>query len=133
MVEYATPDAVRRGQIARAKDNSGGSKTKSSRRPQKSERIAAKAAARQRQVSPHSLTEPQLQLPSVVYDKDDGKGKGNDGGVLVEPNKELGKGKERRQSVGKPTRSKPGAALAIAQRENVAIVQSTGKKITFSD
>jgi RNA recognition motif-containing protein len=134
VVEYATADAVRRGQI-KAKNAQGESKPRSSRRPQKSERIAAKAAARLPRLrqSSQSLTEPQLAKLPTEGENNNNDGS-NEGKEHLVSDKKSGKRQERRSAhVGKPIRSKPGAALATARRENVAIVQSTGNKITFTD
>lgn len=117
MVEYASADAVRRGAIANAKKNSNSekpvTKNHSSRRPQKSERIAAKAAVRQ------SLTGQGPKEGEPASDAEES-----------EQPKRLGKLKYAPKTDAN-RRQKSGAALATAQRESVAIIPSTGKKIVF--
>jgi RNA recognition motif-containing protein len=123
VVEYASADAVRRGKIQRERETEGPAKNRSSRRPQKSERIAAKAAARK----------TILEAATTTRDKQEDAGQMD----VSEPSQERSSlpGKNARiQKVGRnrTSRLKSGAALANAQRENVAIVEHTGKKIVFS-
>jgi RNA recognition motif-containing protein len=117
VVEYASADAVRRGQIAKQPVNMN-PKSRASRRPQKSERIAAK------------LARSDVGTPSV--EKDPG-GQENDPSIDTNtrksaPGLKLGPKIAARSKTPRP---KPGASLKNAQREKVAIVESTGKKITF--
>ena len=116
VVEYASADAVRRGALANTKKDEGKPVTKnhSSRRPQKSERIAAKAAVRQSLAGSSSAP-----MEGVSSD--------------VEESSRTRDPKRPRSGYKMDTarRLKSGAALATAQRENVAIVPSTGKKIVF--
>jgi RNA recognition motif-containing protein len=123
VVEYASADAVRRGILANARKENENQPTKnrSSRRPQKSERIAAKATARQSLTSQNGTQADDPEKKNICEDtgfdensrvKDPRKARDGPGAHLV-----------RRQ--------KSGAALATAQREKVSIVPSTGKKIVF--
>lgn len=120
VVEYASADAARRGVLANARkeEKKQTTKTRQSRRPQKAERIAAKAAARQ------SIAN---QDPTVAGDVDE----------VVMPHiskdTELRNPEELRKGASAKAvrRQKPGAALATARREKVSIVPSMGKKIVF--
>lgn len=114
-VEYASPDAVRRG---------GGPGP----RPERS-----KYQNRDQQ-----RREPRTSVAEAGGDSmmEDGAGAGgvDDGAGAVEDSPQRrreGNGERvRLDRKGKP-RTKPGAALAAAQREQAAIVPSLGKKITF--
>jgi len=115
VVEYASADAVRRGQIAKQTLDMN-PKSRASRRPQKSERIAAKLA-RKGTLSAEQDSEGQENNPSIdTYVR------------KAAPRLKPGTSIPAR---GKTQRLKPGASLANAQREKVAIVESTGNKITF--
>jgi hypothetical protein len=115
VVEYASVDAVRRGHIAKQTLNMN-SRSRASRRPQKSERIAAKLA-RKGTLSAERNSEGQDNKPSIdTYVR------------KAAPGLKLGASIATR---GKTQRLKPGASLANAQCGKVAIVESTGKKITF--
>lgn len=117
VVEYASADAVRRGALVNAKQETDKPATKNhaSRRPQKSERIAAKAAARQGKVVGQTITSKE------------GMASGSEGKTRT---RDL-KSSQRTPKSDTVRRQKSGAALATAQRESVAIVPSTGKKIVF--
>lgn len=97
VLEYASPEAVRRGGQLREKDGE---------RPRKKPRIEKKTYPR--------------DLEKI--------GRNHDDTGLTE-HREVAS----RERVGKDgkARPRPGAALAMAKRENVAIVQSEGKKIKF--
>lgn len=115
VVEYASPDAVRRGKVVHEKSEAGLPKNRAARRPQKSERIAAKQASRVTQTEATQEEQPEENPSSLEID-------------------ERSRRKEKRPEKSlkeKGRRPKPGASLANAPRENVAIVQSTGKKIVF--
>lgn len=93
-------------------------KTRASRRPQKSERMAAKLARSGAGVpSAEQDSEGQENNPSIdIYTRKAAPG--------LKPGPKIA-------ARSKVQRLKPGAALENAQREKVAIVESTGKKITF--
>jgi len=123
VVEYASADAVRRGILAKARKENEKQPTKnhSSRRPQKSERIAAKVAARQGLTGQNAANDddPEERTAPEHTDLD-----------------ENAKAKDFRKArdghnANRVRRQKSGAALATAQREKVSIVPSTGKKIVF--
>jgi RNA recognition motif-containing protein len=123
VVEYASADAVRRGILANAKKENEKQPTRnhSSRRPQKSERIAAKAAARQSLTSQNGTKADDSEERTVPEDTG-----------LDENSRTTDPRKSRDgPSANRLRRQKSGAALATAQREKVSIVPSTGKKIVF--
>lgn len=114
VVEYASADAVRRGQMAKQAVNMNSK----SRRPQKSERIAAKLV---RSGAGALLTEQ------------DSEGQENNPSIDTNTRKAAPglKPGPKVAARSKTQRLKPRASLENAQREKVAIVESTGKKITF--
>lgn len=94
VVEYASPDAVRRG---------GGPRVHESKdTQQKPNGKTEKEDPEEEEAAPSRAKKPKI----------------------------IGEGDTRKKG-GKARRAKPGAALALAQREKVAIVPSTGKKIKF--
>jgi len=102
-LEYASPDAVRRGgQLLSAKDVE---------RPRKKPRV---------ETSRNSQRED-----SQRHDPEGEEAPQQENGNAPQ--------RERRVRVGRDgkTRPRPGAALAMAKRENVAIVESEGQKIKF--
>ncbi|PVF96480.1 hypothetical protein CPB86DRAFT_816357 [Serendipita vermifera] len=123
VVEYASADAVRRGNIRREREAVGTTKSRQSRRPQKSERIAAKAAARKVILETATTTRDEAEDAEQARVSEHSQERSS----LPQKN-------ARRQSAGKSktARLKSGAALANAQREKVAIVEHTGRKIVFS-
>lgn len=109
-VEYASADAVRRG---------GGPGP----RPERS-----KYQNRDQQ-----RREPRTSVAEAGGDSVMEDGAGADAGVVEDSPQKRREGTGERVRLdrkGKP-RTKPGAALAAAQREQAAIVPSLGKKITF--
>lgn len=120
-VEYASPDAVRRG---------GGPGA----RPERSKtRVGARGD------QDRSGGRDQSRSRGRQADTNEGQGEDADQGQARErryEDKAGGRGGDgeriRLDRKGKP-RAKPGAALAAAQREQAAIVPSQGKKITFDD
>ena len=123
VVEYASADAVRRGILANARkeDREQPAKNHSSRRPQKSERIAAKATARQSLTSQNAINADDTEERTVLED------------TGLDENAKASDSRKARDglSAHRLRRQKSGAALATAQREKVSIVPSTGKKIVF--
>jgi len=101
-LEYASPDAVRRGGQLGSKDTE---------RPRKKPRVDDLQKTRQKREDPEDASEtPQYNQEEEITPR-----------------------KERRERLGKDgkARPRPGAALAMAKRENVAIVESEGQKIKF--
>ncbi|KAH9844167.1 uncharacterized protein C8Q71DRAFT_33064 [Rhodofomes roseus] len=133
VVEYASPDAVRRGgNIPRSKD------------------IKDKRAATGRERQPKTDRAPYHQKDEASSPHRKRKDRGEDADVAAEPAAADGEdASPKRRRVedgarvpaergtagkgGKPPRArpKPGAALALAKRETAAIVPSQGRKIVF--
>lgn len=111
VVEYASPDAVRRGGY-REKGVVGNKDFKDSRKSTSTHR------------SQYSGNKPDVQANDVA-DVDVTE----ENEVRRERRKD-GKGDDRHPRPGR--RAKPGAALALAQRETYAIVPSQGTKMTFT-
>jgi len=111
VVEYASPDAVRRGA---PKGSGGASKLAHGKTKGKKPRPLRKDAELAEQKAPAKVEEesPERSPKRQRVDKPDPR--------TPKPGKREYKG-----------RSKPGAALASAQRESVAIIPSQGKKIKF--
>ncbi|KAJ3500423.1 hypothetical protein NLJ89_g9803 [Agrocybe chaxingu] len=125
VVEYASPDAVRRGAPKDAKPAGGGAPQKTKRGlsagyhrtkskqavrsvPRRPQDIAAKEEAKKAEEARN--TRKGLPNPSPS------KAEGSDATV---------------RHKGPKSRPRPGAALALAKRESAAIVASQGQKITF--
>ncbi|KAL4241891.1 hypothetical protein ABKN59_000599 [Abortiporus biennis] len=111
VVEYASPDAVRRGGFGPRPERAAGdfkSGDRPQRRPQKREREAARNNAD----SMHVDGESKFDAPEEKRRRTDSRGD-----------------RPRKDFSGK--RAKPGAALAMAKRQDVSIVPSEGKKIVF--
>jgi RNA recognition motif-containing protein len=122
VVEYASPDAVRRSVLghSRRPDEEPPTKSRASRRPQKAERIAAKSANK-------------VTKPAAVDEGDESPG-GEEAqrGVHTAPSTVPRHNHHQPpRSIPKVKRTKPGAALASAPRETGAIVASLGKRIVF--
>ena len=124
-VEYASPDAVRRGGGPREPDKHGGDGPRV-RKPRSAGNI------RKKPESTVQLTKDG-EGESNKERETEGKGRkleklkhkfGVEGGVA-------GGGGFGRRGSGKGERPKPGAALALAQRGTAAILPSQGQKITF--
>ncbi|KAH9918183.1 uncharacterized protein BXZ73DRAFT_53090 [Epithele typhae] len=112
VVEYASPDAVRRGGFGppRDKDKGAADGKGGAKRPRHdAEEGAEKGESKD---GPSPAKRPR-----------------RDGGASGGESRDGG----RRDGRGRPPprRTKPGAALALARREDVAIVPSQGKKIVF--
>jgi RNA recognition motif-containing protein len=114
VVEYASPDAVRRG---------GGPRPKGSvNERSKGEKQASKGENKKRK---HEETEEDTQADHEQGDeKEDGS---------TWPKKSFkGERSYTQKTQGRSgSRPKPGAALALAKRESAAIVPGAGKKIVF--
>ncbi|CAA7258500.1 unnamed protein product [Cyclocybe aegerita] len=125
VVEYASPDAVRRGAPKDAKPAGGGAPQKTKRGlsagyhrtksklavrsvPRRPQDIAAKEAAKKAEEARNARKGLPNPSPS--------KAEGSDATV---------------RHKGPKSRPRPGAALALAKRESAAIVASQGQKITF--
>lgn len=123
-VEYASADAVRRG-------GGPGPRPERSKYNRDSGRDDARGDRDQRRGPRTSVTDAG---GDAVMDDGTGAGDATVGGAGVGGGED-GPPKRKEERVrldrkGKP-RTKPGAALAAAQREQAAIVPSLGKKITF--
>ena len=120
VVEYASPDAVRRG----------APKGKSSDGPIAKDRRKRPTRPHQDSRSNRPFAEPK-EVTKTVDANDEGPAADSD---LVNPTfavKERISSKGGVRHKGPKTRPKPGAALALAKRESAAIVPSQGHKITF--
>lgn len=119
-MEYAGADAVRRGAPKSAKPvdraehkGSGGRKPPQADNP----RYRTDRPPKQAEEQPEAVETAATVEPKKARGGKDRSAKGdNVDGV---------------RHKGPKTRPKPGAALALAKRESVAIVPSEGKKITF--
>ena len=121
VVEYAGADAVRRGAPKSAKpvDRLEHKGRGGGRRPPRADnpRYRTDRPLKQAEEQPETLETAAAVEPKKPRDGKDRSAKGdNVDGV---------------RHKGPKTRPKPGAALALAKRESVAIVPSEGKKITF--
>ena len=120
VVEYASPDAVRRSGLGRSQGLSEEPSTevsrpnRASRRLPKAERLAAKSAERG---TKEAVADDDDEIPA----SEEAHKKGHEARPTATATVLIRKGK----------RAKPGAALASAPRESGAIVISTGKKIIF--
>jgi RNA recognition motif-containing protein len=111
-VEYASPDAVRRGGGPREPDSSN----RPTRTGEGGKRVRKPMSAG------YIRKEPKPTDGQLV---NDGEGR------LEKKRKAAGGGGERAPGRGISERRKPGAALASAQRGTAAILPSQGQKITF--
>ena len=119
VVEYASPDAVRRGGGPRESNIEGGGGRKV-RKPKSAGYIRNKpksAAGRVTEDGEKKLNKKERKAEKVTRKLE----------------KDLGRkyGAVERASTGKGERPKPGAALALAQRGTAAILPSQGQKIAF--
>lgn len=122
VVEYASPDAVRRGA---PKGKSSDGPTAKDRRNQLPTRPYP---------SHHFRSKPSLIQPKEASDSanaDKFLVTDSDPMNLTFSVKELISSKGNVRQKGPKTRPKPGAALALAKRESAAILPSQGHKITF--
>ena len=129
-VEYASPDAVRRGGGPRepSKHKNEGAAVTRVRKPKSAGHV------RKEQNSTKQLTKDGEMKPDKK-----GEGEGIESGKLEKKLKHkfgaeraaTGGGGFGRGGPGKGERPKPGAALALAQRGTAAILPSQGQKITF--
>jgi len=123
VVEYASPDAVRRG---------GGLVHSKDRKPQGEKRSSREQ--RPRDKPPHVAEQSHKRKARVEEEA----GADDDGQAQSSPLKRQrveddSQSSRKGTKGGKPPRArpKPGAALALAKRETAAIVPSQGKKIVF--
>ena len=110
-VEYASPDAVRRGGGPREPDSS----KKLTRTGERGKKVRKPKSAGYIRKGPKSAERRSV----------------NDGEGELEKKREATGGGERAPGRGISGRRKPGAALASAQRGTAAILPSQGQKITF--
>jgi len=123
VVEYASPDAVRRG----------APKGKSSDGPiAKDRRKRLPPRPHQDSSSNRPFAEPK-EVTETADTIDNGEGPAADSDLVNHtfPVKERISSKGDVRHKGPKTRPKPGAALALAKQESAAIVPSQGHKITF--
>jgi RNA recognition motif-containing protein len=120
VVEYAGADAVRRGAPKSANSVDREHKGRGGRRPPRANNPRYTTDRPPKQTEERPETEPAVAVEPRQRKSLDGKNRSakgdDDHGV---------------RHKGPKTRPKPGAALALAKRESVAIVPSQGKKITF--
>lgn len=123
VLEFASPDAVRRGG-----NGPRPPKTDSGKKDTESRRKDSSGGGHAQRKGPH----PSRDADSVP---DEGKGYGEKREKGVVDGDEVQERPHKRTRDGKDSshhrRPKPGAALALAQREKIAIVPSEGKKIKF--
>ena len=129
VVEYASPDAVRRGGGGppRDKDKDGDTSKFKSReggkvRPGKRERVANRAGGADGEDGEAGDEDAEERAPPTKRRRSEGEEGARE---------RKGVGRDARRSGQPARRAKPGAALAQAQREAVSIVPSQGKKIVF--
>ena len=122
VVEYAGADAVRRGAPKSAKPvDRSEHKGRGGRRPPRADnpRYRTDRPPKQAEEQPEAV-ETAATVESRQKKPWDGKDRSTKGDNV-----------DGIRHKGPKTRPKPGAALALAKRESVAIVPSEGKKITF--
>lgn len=117
VVEYASPDAVRRG---------GGPRSGTSHKPSRD----SNSLEQKKNVPPQQLGTTYDVKRKAVND-DDGGDEERPERPSKKPRVNTGRYGNKRGETGTRTRAKPGAALAQAKREAVAIVPSQGQKIVF--
>lgn len=121
MVEYASADAVRRGGGAghkpRKKSVEGHSEGHS--RSRKKRDVLVGDEANEKDYTATTITNSKLEKEKRTV-----VGRGND---------TFAKSKGNNGMRTRKSRPAPGAALALAKREQVAIVPSQGRRITFDD
>jgi hypothetical protein len=121
VVEYASPDAVRRG-APKVKREDGGAERMPQRRKEAKSRgpRAEKKLEREKKAGDGAtFSAPGAGAARPSYDK------------AASHNAESRGGGNERDRKGPKNRPKPGAALALAKRESAAIVPSQGKKVVF--
>lgn len=131
-VEYASPDAVRRGGGPREADNhkhkvakERGEPGKKIRKPKSAGYIRKKPKSAAGQLTKDG--EKKLNKKERKVEKQQRKVDKLEKKLKQGP----GVGSVERASTGKNERPKPGAALAAAERGSAAILPSQGQKITF--
>ncbi|KAJ7126460.1 hypothetical protein C8R43DRAFT_708068 [Mycena crocata] len=119
VVEYASPDAVRRGAPKTKREDGGAEKPQrrtfkeaKSRGPRAEKKL--ERAKNVTEEGPTTFSRPSRDYTAPT--PHDAAETGGDG---------------RRERKGPKNRPKPGAALALAKRESAAIVPSQGKKVVF--
>ena len=126
VVEYASPEAVRRGGAGpRAKKGGEAKYTESATDKPRRERVRPKR--NREDAGGEGEGDAQENGPPAkrrrTEDGSGGDGDGSSGRAY--------KDRKEREGTGSKTRAKPGAALANARRGTVGIVPSQGKKIVF--
>ncbi|KAF8961067.1 hypothetical protein BDZ97DRAFT_1703478 [Flammula alnicola] len=120
VVEYASPDAVRRG-APKSKAAGDGAPTNKGRRPHRNERLQQRSEAQSHKATETPASE---EAPAAESRQKNNREQKDHSSWKVD-------GTEGTRHKGPKSRPKPGAALALAKRESVAIVPSEGRKITF--
>lgn len=115
VVEYASPEAVRRGGAGP--------------RPERKEQYAGKRARAAADAQTHDAAEGEDAGSPAKRQRFEDADEGGDRGRRGDGAGRGGRG--GRGGKGPRPRTRPGAALALAKREDVAIVPSQGKKIVF--
>ena len=118
LVEYASPDAVRRG-VNKVRPPGERTANQGKKRPHRTERLQARAAQRGGAPADGEVAEDAPEAEARAPPKRPCE------------HKETASTGEGVRHKGPKSRPKPGAALALAQRESVAIVPSEGQKIKF--
>lgn len=144
VVEYASAEAVRRGQpkerVPREKTKSeggwkeGGWKDKGTERRDLRPRRDGERQPRDKPRTARAFQGPvenEEPEPEAVADARPSFGGGKWGQEREANGHGDADGRPRTRDTGKKWRPKPGAALALAKRESTAIVPSEGKKIMF--
>jgi hypothetical protein len=152
LLEYASPDAARRGgyrPISSANDDEaasgntrrhpGGKGERKvtmgkiemfERRKRRNDKSSTQEAAQVSGEGQHHHSEdPTAHAQAWKWHKLDEAGENRGQDRMVRKTKFPG---EEKMANSKHRRAKPGAALAMAKRETVAIVPSTGTRVTFS-
>lgn len=118
MVEYASADAVRRGGGAGPKPkrtSTEGAKESQTRSKRRDSAVDDGASGKRSTEAINTSADPPEDKSTAI---------GRRSGKFPKPKVDHGKHKSRLA---------PGAALALAKREQVAIVPSQGRRITFGD
>ena len=126
LVEYASPDAVRRGggNGPRPKKESGGPRNKTLNHPKLSP--ASSRPRGQRHDANGALIGDDVNEAQLHVNQGDANKKGRSKGKRPIHSADTSSDQQRLRS-----RPKPGAALALAKRESAAILPGKGQKIKF--
>lgn len=123
-MEYASPDAVRRGAPKTKPADGTARKARIAPRSDRLQRKSEKAKQAEQNQEAHGTTETPADVTKAQSADSSPRKQRND--------KERGTAKsDGVRQKGPKSRPKPGAALALAKRESAAIIPSQGRKITF--